>query len=348
MTQPNWQKFERLVAAIHKADARGAEVIWDHRIDGRQFDVVLRFTIGAYQYLTVIECKDQERPVSVDQVEAFATKSRDVGAHMAVMVSSSGYQEGALRVAVRHHVEAFTLSKLDEVPPQLLSDELFPCLQIYEMRLQRDQEDSWIELPEARNLPPYLASHLTIRCGSRLRVLHEVVEEVSSEFRQSATSDAQRFTVQFPAGSIAYLPHLREEHRVSSLSFLYRIASFQTLRTPGVDPHFLAGIYEYRDAKSNAIRHISKWGVRLGFDTVLVPGRFYFNPNLEFSYYCKAVEGDTARMILIESYQHRTLIQADITISTEHSGYYLEITDPAEIDRLRRVGAKVLKVVDVT
>ena len=78
------------------------------------------------------------------------------------------------------------------------------------------------------------------------------------------------------------------------------------------------------------------------FDTMLQPGRFYFNPQLEFSYYCHSVEKGVATMLLVESYQHGMLIQAALKLSTDYQGQYVEITEPREIERLKRVGAKIL------
>lgn len=153
MSDPKWKRFERLIAAIHQVDAQGAQISWNETINGRQFDVVLRFSIGSYRYLTVIECKDQKRSVSVDEVEAFVTKSRDAGADKAVLVSSSGYQEGAFQVAERHHIELFGLSFVKEMPPDLLHQALFPCMQIYQMKLRRSDDASWLNLPDDRNLP---------------------------------------------------------------------------------------------------------------------------------------------------------------------------------------------------
>jgi hypothetical protein len=54
----NWKLFEKIVAAIHHAESRGAKVVWNDKINGRQFDVTVRFLHGLYEYLTVIECKD--------------------------------------------------------------------------------------------------------------------------------------------------------------------------------------------------------------------------------------------------------------------------------------------------
>ncbi|MGH9877186.1 MAG: hypothetical protein ACRD5H_06070, partial [Nitrososphaerales archaeon] len=71
-----WKKFERLVGAINKTLASGVQVEWNVLIQGRQFDVVMRFIVGAYKYHTVIECRDSINSVPVGDVEAFITKSK--------------------------------------------------------------------------------------------------------------------------------------------------------------------------------------------------------------------------------------------------------------------------------
>jgi hypothetical protein len=57
--------LERLVAGMHVAETPDIEVRWNDKINGRQFDVSLRFRKGVHDYLTVIECKDFAGPVSV-------------------------------------------------------------------------------------------------------------------------------------------------------------------------------------------------------------------------------------------------------------------------------------------
>src|ERR1700688_1546822 len=102
---PKWKHFERLVAAIHKATDQGADVRWNEKIDGRQFDVTIRFRKGLYEYLTVVECKDYGIAVPVEKVDAFVTKAADVHANQAVMASSSGFQSGSEKVAAKHKIE---------------------------------------------------------------------------------------------------------------------------------------------------------------------------------------------------------------------------------------------------
>ena len=88
-TSDKWKHFERLVTAIHQAADQGAEVRWNETINERQFDVTIRFKKGLYEYLTVVECKNYEKAIPVEKVEAFVTKAAHVRADRAVMASTS-------------------------------------------------------------------------------------------------------------------------------------------------------------------------------------------------------------------------------------------------------------------
>jgi hypothetical protein len=77
--------------------------------------------------------------------------------------------------------------------------------------------------------------------------------------------------------------------------------------------------------------------LELGFDTALEEGKFYFNPHLEFSYYCEKIESGEAKMYLVESYQHGMLIGCEFQMETKYSGQYLEVTDLTEIARLGKL-----------
>jgi hypothetical protein len=112
MTEKKWKMFERIVAAIHLAEQKGATVKWDETIKGRQFDVTVRFKHGLYEYLSVVECKDYATPVPAEKVDALVTKFRDVGADKAIMVAASGFQAGAIDVAKRHGIQLFSLKAL--------------------------------------------------------------------------------------------------------------------------------------------------------------------------------------------------------------------------------------------
>src|SRR5438309_627148 len=111
MTKHDGKRLERLVAAIHHAESTGANVGWNEVIDGRQFDVTVRFRFGIHSYLTVIECKDYATKVPVEKVDAFVTKARDVRANKAIMISSRGFQSGCSALAERHGIQLLILSE---------------------------------------------------------------------------------------------------------------------------------------------------------------------------------------------------------------------------------------------
>lgn len=338
-----WKKFERLVAAINKVLASGAQVEWDARIQGRQFDVVMRFTVGAYKYLTVIECRDSINSVPVGEVEAFVTKSKDVGADKAVMVASKDFQSGALAVAERHNIQLFSLSYADEIPSDLLFDEFHPALQIYSIAFQHRQTQKWMVLPEDKNLPPYLAQHLKVTFQGKVYTLDQIVASFQAQLMGRATSQPQLFTTDFPEETTAYFPHERENYPVSKTRFSYQISSFRKIKIPGLDPFLIyRRSYNYADARTGEATIIPQQKVNLGFDTRLEQGKFYFSPNLEFSYYCAGIKDGIAQLALVESYQHAQLVQAEISQSVKHSHNYVEITDAEEINRLRKVGEEYL------
>jgi len=113
---PVWKSFEKLVARIHTALFQDAEVKWSERLldaSGtiRQIDVTIRPRSASQNSLGIVQCKYQKRPVSIVDVEAFITTARDLNAGLAIMVSNSGYQEGALAKAKLHGVRLWTLEE---------------------------------------------------------------------------------------------------------------------------------------------------------------------------------------------------------------------------------------------
>jgi restriction system protein len=46
-----------------------------------------------------VECKCYAHKVSVDDIEEFHSKIDDIGAHKGIMVTTVGYQEGAVKTA---------------------------------------------------------------------------------------------------------------------------------------------------------------------------------------------------------------------------------------------------------
>lgn len=99
------KEYEKIVAEIHEQFAGYATVTSDEKIVGksgetRQIDVSLRSNIVGTPILIIIECKDYGRKVEVGKVDELIGKMTDVGANSAVLMSDSGFTNGALKRAL--------------------------------------------------------------------------------------------------------------------------------------------------------------------------------------------------------------------------------------------------------
>ena len=106
---PSWKELEQLCATIHKQLSPDADITHDDRITGvsgtvRKCDITIRQTIGSYQSLVVIDCKKHKRKLNRRDVAAFAEQRNDVRAMLGVMISSSGFDSGAVAVAQKENI----------------------------------------------------------------------------------------------------------------------------------------------------------------------------------------------------------------------------------------------------
>jgi hypothetical protein len=75
--------------------------VYTGRISQREIKVDVSFTynvVGA-DLLFLVECKCYGHSVAVDEVEEFHSKIDDIGAHKGIMVTTVGFQEGAIKTA---------------------------------------------------------------------------------------------------------------------------------------------------------------------------------------------------------------------------------------------------------
>jgi len=338
-----WKMFERLVAAIHLLDEGGSQIRWNDRINGRQFDVTMRNRKGFYDYLTVIECKNLSSPVPVKEVEAFITKSHDVGAHKAIMVSSIGFQSGTEEVAKLHAVDLFTLKAVTELPAEIDSNEIGYALNIYEVRLRfpGKKKKGTLVLSEERNMLPYLLKNTVFKREGAVTSLRSIIDSVRVQISEKAKDETQVFRMPLPSGTKAKIPISSHEYTVSALSFKYELVPAKTLRGDArLDPALLDVVfmkYYYENVITKEQFVIPNKDIKIGFDTVLEVGKFYVTPGLEFSYYCEHIDGDLATIFLVESYQHGDLLQMQFKQTLENAKHYIEVEDKNEIARLRKM-----------
>lgn len=74
-------------------------------VDGTyDFDATLRFRFGGMDFLVVVEAKRHSGPIKRELVQVLRDKAVSVGAHKAILISTSYFQSGAIRYAKTHGV----------------------------------------------------------------------------------------------------------------------------------------------------------------------------------------------------------------------------------------------------
>jgi hypothetical protein len=331
--EPKWKKFERLVAALHYTlSPSGATIEWGERIDGREFDVTIRFTQPPYRYLTTIECKDYIVPVG--NVEAFVIKARGVKANKAVIVSSVGFQAGAIKVAAEHGIDLYILEESANWPDSLKVISEKPALALSDLALLREGEVVH-RFPNGSGPLNYFVHHVMVHESGERHTLNAVVMRERSKWEVDTSAAAQERLVLFETAS-AEIPFL-DPLSITAISFKVQITSALALDTGGLDPAVLPPLFNFRNAITREQQQISATDLWIGFDTEIGADSFYYNPFLGFVYYCVGVTEGVAEYVLVESYQHGSLFQAALTQDIKYGKYFLAVTDESEIRRLHRM-----------
>jgi hypothetical protein len=337
-TSEKWKHFERLVAAIHQAADQGAHVRWNETISGRRFDVTIRFRRGLYDYLTVIECKDHARPVPVDKVEAFVTKAADVGAHYSVMASSSGFQDGAQEVARKHNMTLIHVTDSSEIDLSIFGakwGDPIDVLHIQTIELEYADGEKRV-LPSDASAMTYYVTHIRISSESKNITLNDAIARRLRNASNGQIDQYRDYIIECPPNSVVSAPD--GEFPAKSLArirVLVGLTKAKTLTGPVTfDPSLLVPNATVRNVLTGEETVFSRHGLPLGGDTVFEAGQFYEQPQLLHYFYCDHITGDLATIYLVESFQLGQLFQAEFTVKTQNSNYYLPVTDKTIVKRL--------------
>jgi hypothetical protein len=133
-TVAGWREYQAEVAGFFRG--LDLEASTDKRLQGvralHDIDVVVRGQRVGLQQLWLVECKHWSRPVGKVHVAALAAIIRDVGADRGLLLSESGFQAGAIRLAERSHV---TLTSLEELRDRATGELLLLTLVGFRRRL---------------------------------------------------------------------------------------------------------------------------------------------------------------------------------------------------------------------
>jgi hypothetical protein len=340
MASPKWKHFERLVAAIHQVAQQGADVRWNEEINGRQFDVVIRFEEGLYHYLIVVECKDYSSPVPVKEVDAFVTKAQDVRANKAVMASTSGFQEGAKTVASRHNMSLIHVREAEEVDLSVFQAEwggVEPMLQIKAVELEYADGDRKRIADDLRRLR-YYAEHIRLE-NDTSQVNLDAFVHLNQRFLTDGSLDVFRETrIPCPPHTRVIAPDDGEIplKPLQAVHVLAGIAETSQINSPRLfEPDLLRPPVTVKDVLTGKEHVFQRHDLPLGVGTKFEVGKFYEHSPVGF-YYCERVEGSLVILILVESFQMGKLMQATLTIDIRNEKYYLPVTDETTLQGLRR------------
>ncbi|PLR09218.1 hypothetical protein CFHF_18960 [Caulobacter flavus] len=344
--------LERIVAGIQAVTTSDAEVRWNDKINGRQFDVSVRFKLGTLRYLVVVEVKNRTRKTPAADLEAFVTKASDQRANKKVFVSAAGFQSGAIEVAKAHGVDLFTVT-YDETEPQLPR-------QMSTVTLRNPLAPPGME-PEIEIGEPTITANLehlkVIYAGGPSAVLPNEQSALNYYLAKSRLADGRGLmdVVCQPIFDLD-LGEVRHERVVidppQQLSvpdefFVRRglvIALEWTITgrmgraisgTVRFDPGMLTKPVVYTNVITGEALRFSIDQLPLGSDGVQV-GRFYFITTPLNYYYCAGIDGKTVTWHIIESFQCGELFQGTFTQQIEWTHTYIPVADKKILRRLEK------------
>jgi hypothetical protein len=109
-----WRDYQERAADIFRAHGLDANV--EERVIGARgqhdVDVVVRTSRAGIEQLWVVECKWWRRSVSKLHVAALASVVQDVGADRGILLSETGFQAGAIRLASLSNITLTSLAEL--------------------------------------------------------------------------------------------------------------------------------------------------------------------------------------------------------------------------------------------
>lgn len=344
--EPKWESFEKIVAAIHSAEMKGATVTWNEQIQGRQFDVAIRFKIGFYNYLTLIECKDYKTSVPVEKVEAFATKVRHQKASKAIMVSPNGFQKGAKEVAQKEGIELYSLKQINKISENLLTDYLLTTVVIQPLGFFVGKKEVYT-FSRKENEVEYQIDHIFLENYGNMtlaRLLCPLKQLIFPlplpgvpEFPpfKRATDKMQYANFKMMDNTYFVNPETGERILIEMFYFRYWKRTGYLVDMQGIDPTVYQNLmrhYEYKNELNDEVVVIDAGNVGIGVDTVIEAGKFYKEPRFgEFIYRCEKVKNEVFTVFLIKSIQNGKLIRSEIHLPISEARFFVEITDEDEI-----------------
>lgn len=345
--------LERIVAGIHSVSSDDADVRWNEKINGRQFDVVVRFRLGTLSYLVLIEVKNRSRPASASDAEAFVLKAQDQLANKAVFVSRAGFQEGAITVAKRHGLDLFKISfdseKLglspatnfffrknpdyDGVPGSRLEiSEAIPT-QVIEQVCLIYEGGCRFTMPDESSQMEYYAYRTALADG---RCLHDLLQSIPAYDLPKGKS--RREDLKLPSPVFISPPDDYYFPDGSLASIEVKVAGDLARRLTGnigIEPTAFSSPVLYTNVLTGEETEFTASQLPLNTEA-LESGAFYMQLYPLRYLHCARIQDHLATWDLIESFQLRELIRGTFIQDVKYSSFYIPVRDGKTVQRLKR------------
>lgn len=333
--------IEMITAGLNRLSMPEANVQWNATVEGRQFDVLITCQAGLHTVLLAFEVKDRKRPVSVDQIDAFVTKAKDLGANKTVFVSTSGFQSGAIIVAKRHKMDLFKLSFVDgkgpklppqyvavtkagkgpSEPPRLYEGEVQQGNVVQRISLMYD-DGSQVDLPDEMSQMTYYANKIMDDTGASLNSF------ISSYVNQDIGVGVVK-TIRIPTSTSIVAPdayfvpngHLQcievdvVGHEMKTLHGNIRM-EMSSFSMPVRYENVVTGEHIESDIRDLPVGHREP----------KVGSYFFLYFPLRY-FYCDSVSNGLMTVYLVESFQMGELVQAIFKQETKYAAHYIPLTD---------------------
>jgi len=343
--------LERIVAGIHSATSEGADVTWNETIDGRQFDVTVRFQIGTMRYLVLVEVKNKNRKSSASEIEAFVTKTRDNNSNKSVFVTAAGFQSGAIKIAQKHGIELFTvkfnhqkialsqnqtrviINKKQTTASMDSNLELGPETPvniISNIRLHYTNGKT-IQLP---NEPSQLDYYVTKTQLSNGQTLEQVIRKRELNDNQTGGPNIQTINFLPPTLVNPVDEYFFPRGNILSLDFEVKRSSGRPINgNTQIEPTSFSHPVIYKNAITNEEIELNIHQLPLGSKNLEV-GKFYFQTHPLIYFYCNNIENNQLDMYIVESFQNCEIFTARVRQHTKYSNHYIPVTHKPTIKRL--------------
>lgn len=343
--------IERIVAGVHAVTSDGAEVTWNEVINGRQFDVVVRFRLGTLKYIVLIEVKNRSRKATAEDLDAFVNKSKDQQANKAVFVTAAGFQSGAIDVAKRHGIDLFTVTfdkstfSFPKNPAMVaIQRGSAPTAGPVEVEIGAPELMGIIDnvtltyadgvkrpLPTERTQMTYYVDKTRAQDG---RSLEELIRE--RPIPPVELGERREERIRFRP-MIAIKPpdeYFISAGRIKEISYSVAGQTGHVIKgSVRFDPGFITYPVVYTNVITGESEQFNANELPLGLSDV-APGLFYCLENPLRYYYCERIDGDLVYWVLVESFQSAELLQARFSQKIEWAKHMIPVSDTKTIARL--------------